>query len=386
MTIRFLACLLGLVLICKPALGEDVEPAGSTMSLFNGENLDGWVVTGCKAGVEQGLLVLQAGDGFVRSDHDYGDFILELEWRARKQADWDSGVYFRAELPGEGKTWPARYQANLQQGKEGNVGGLEGAQSQGLAKPGEWNRFRLMVVGSRAELAINGKSAWKVSGVQPARGYIGFQSEVDKGGQFEFRNVRITELDHRSLFNGRDFAGWEGAGADAAACWKIEDGVLLCTGQRGPWLRSKSQYGDFNLRLEYKLKPGGNSGVYVRVPFDGDHRGKELSGGKPSGIEVQMLDDAATQYKDLKPYQFSGSLYAITAAEPRVSRPAGHWNSLEIDCRGAHYRIVHNGRTVVDAGPEKYPELNQRLVRGYLGLQNHSEEVWFRNIRIAEAP
>lgn len=383
---RFSACIFGLVLACGPAWGEAQEPSGCTMSLFNGENLDGWVVTGCKAGVEQGLLVLQAGDGLVRSEHDYGDFILELEWRARKASDWDSGVYFRAQLPKPGKTWPARYQANLQQGKEGNVGGLKGAESKGLARPGEWNRFRLKVVGSQAELEINGQPAWKVTDIQPARGYVGLQAEVDKGGQFEFRNMRITELEHRSLFNGRDLTGWEGAGVDAAACWKVEDGVLLCTGKRGPWLRSKAEYGDFNFRIDYKLKPGGNSGVYVRVPYGGAHRGKELSGGKPSGVEVQMLDDAAPRYGNLKPYQFSGSVYAIAAADPRVSRPAGRWNSLEIDCRGAHYRVIHNGRTVVDADPKDYPELNERLLRGYLGLQNHSEEVWFRNIRIAEAP
>ena len=103
----FSACVLGVILACGPAWAETQEPLGCTMSLFNGEDLDGWVVTGCKAGVEQGVLVLQGGDGFVRSEHDYGDFILELEWRARKPSDWDSGVYFRAQLPVPGKTWPA---------------------------------------------------------------------------------------------------------------------------------------------------------------------------------------------------------------------------------------------------------------------------------------
>ena len=382
----FSACVLGLVLACGPAGSEAQEPLGCSMSLFNGENLDGWVVSGCKAGVEQGSLVLQAGDGFVRSEHDYGDFILELEWRGAQAVRLGLRRLFSRPTARAWQDLAGRYQANLQQGKEGNVGGLKGAESKGLARPGEWNRFRLKVIGSQAELEINGQPAWKVSDVQPERGYVGLQSEVDKGGQFEFRNMRITELDHRSLFNGRDLTGWEGAGADAAACWKVEDGVLLCTGKRGPWLRSKAEYGDFNFRIDYRLKPGGNSGVYVRVPYGGAHRGKELSGGKPSGIEVQMLDDAAPRYRDLKPYQFSGSLYAIAAADPRVSRPAGHWNSLEIDCRGAHYRVIHNGRTVVDADPKQYPELNERLLRGYLGLQNHSEEVWFRNIRIAEAP
>ena len=105
-------------------------------------------------------------------------------------------------------------------------------------------------------------------------GYIGLQSEVPSGGQFEFRNIQITELGYHSLLGasdlkGADGYGWEPGTGDAAPNWKLANGVLACTGERGPWLRSLKQYGDFNLRLEYKLQPGGNSGVYVRVPHDG---------------------------------------------------------------------------------------------------------------------
>src|SRR5204863_1427947 len=78
---------------------------------------------------------------------------------------------------------------------------------------------------------------------------------------------------YRPLFDGQSRAGWEGAGLPAEKCWKVEDGTIVCTGEKGPWLRSKEQFDDFNLRLEYKLKPGGNSGVYIRVPEDGNHHG-----------------------------------------------------------------------------------------------------------------
>ena len=182
------------------------------------------------------------------------------------------------------------------------MGGLDGAKSSGLVKPGEWNRFKLTVVGSHVELQINGKPAWKADGVEAPTGYIGLQAEVPGGGQFEFRNIVVTELAHRSLFNGRDLAGWEGAGKDAALCWKTEDGTLLCTGKRGPWLRSKGEYADFNLRLDYKIKPEGNSGVYVRVPKDGNHHGKA------SGVEIQVLDGRATKYSKLKAYQYTGGV------------------------------------------------------------------------------
>jgi hypothetical protein len=69
------------------------------------------------------------------------------------------------------------------------------------------------------------------------------------------------ESGYRPLFDGRTLAGWEGGGQPAEKCWKVEEGTIVCTGEKGPWLRSVEQFGDFNLRLEYKLKPGGNSGV-----------------------------------------------------------------------------------------------------------------------------
>lgn len=178
------------------------------------------------------------------------------------------------------------------------------------------------------------------------------------------------------LFNGKDLTGWEGAGKEADACWLVEEGDVVCTGKPGPWLRSAGEFGDYELRLEYKLKEGGNSGVYIRVPKDGNHHGEG------AGIEVQILDDNAARYKDLKAYQYSGSLYAIVAAEPRVSKPAGEWNSMTIRCEGTKYEVHHNGQQVIKSDETAAPELAKRLTKGYLGLQNHNEEVRFRNVRI----
>ena len=156
----------------------------------------------------------------------------------------------------------------------------------------------------------------------------------------------------------------------------MEDGQIVCTGQKGPWLRSQKEFGDFNLRLDYKLKPGGNSGVYVRVPADGNHHGDG------AGVEIQVLDDQAERYKDLKPYQYTGSVYAIAPAKEHVGREAGQWNSLEIDVKGTRYRIIHNGVTIIDASDSDFPEIKGRRPSGFLGLQNHSEEVWYKNLRL----
>ena len=130
----------------------------------------------------------------------------------------------------------------------------------------------------------------------------------------------------------------------AEKCWKVEEGTIVCTGEKGAWLRSAEQFDDFNLRLEYKIKAGGNSGVFIRVPENGDHHGDG------AGIEVQVLDDKAGRYRDLKPYQYTGSLYAIAPATQHVGRDVGEWNELEINCRGTKYHVIHNGISIVADG------------------------------------
>ncbi len=72
------------------------EPAGYHAALFNGRDLEGWQITGCDVAVEDGLLVLKGGDGFVRTNETHGDFVLELDWRALKADNYDSGIYLRA--------------------------------------------------------------------------------------------------------------------------------------------------------------------------------------------------------------------------------------------------------------------------------------------------
>lgn len=374
LAIRWMA-LLAAAHLATTSFAAPADP-GVRQAVFNGKDLDGWKVTGCKVAVEDGSMVLLEGNGLVRTDHRYRDFILELKWRARQAADYDSGIYFRCELPPENKPWPAKYQANLKQGLEGNVGGLPDATSKGLTKAEEWNEFKLTVVGETAKLEINGKPAWETKGIENRDGFVALQAEVPLGGQFEFKDIFITELGHRALFNCEDMSGWEGAGQEAGKCWKVEEGLLVCTGEKGPWLRSSQEFSDFNLRLEYRLNPGGNSGVYVRVPADGNHHGDG------AGVEIQILDDKAARYKELKPYQFTGSVYAIAPAEKHVGRDAGQWNSLEVDVCGPSYRVIHNGSQIIAADASSFPELARRRMQGFLGLQNHSEQVFYRNIRV----
>ena len=370
-------CLTCCCLISISPVGADT-PDGYAIPLFDGKTLAGWQLTGCEIVVNDGTIAIENGNGLLRSNARYTDFVLELDWKALDPEMWDSGIYFRCGPPPEGRPWPKRYQVNLRKGMEGNVGGLDGATSQGLTKPGEWNHFKFTVIGTTAALEINGQAAWKADGLEDPCGFICIQAEVP-GGKFLFKNMHITELGYKSLFDGKTLTGWQEVGGGTES-WKVEDGLLVCTGKKkGSSLRGVEQYTDFNLRLEYKLKPGGNSGVFAHVSGDADHHGQG------SGVEIQILDDPHARYTKLKPYQYTGSVYAIAPAQERTGLPAGEWNQMEINCVGTDYRVTHNGTVVVNATAADFPELTKRRKSGFLGLQNHSEEVFFRNIRIGPA-
>jgi hypothetical protein len=172
------------------------EPLPKRVALFDGKTLNGWTLITCEAAVDDGDILLKAGNGLVQTEKKYGNFILEFDWKALRDDKWDSGVYFRYDTIPPKRPWPARYQVNLRQGMEGNLDDLEGAKSEGLVDVGQWNRFKLTVRGSKASLEINGKPAWEADGLaEPATGYIALQAEVPGGGQYRFKNIYLTELD-----------------------------------------------------------------------------------------------------------------------------------------------------------------------------------------------
>jgi len=356
-----------------------------TQSLFDGKTLNGWTAeNGCKASVKDGLILLESGNGWLRTDHTYADFKLHLEWKALQEQKYDAGIFLRT--PAGGSPFPKNgYQANLLQGKEGNIGNIPGAASTGVANPfGQWNAFDITVIGEVVQMKINGKPAYKAAGIANKTGYIGIQIEVPLGGQFLLKNIHVTELGHRSLFNGKDLSGFEGAGQPAENCWAVEDGLLVGLKTKGPWLRTKEEYEDFNLRLEYRVDAGANSGIYVRVPANGNHH-RDNDTLPPAGFEVQILDDFAEKYSKLKPYQYCGSVYDIAGAKKHVGRSAGEWNTLELNCDGCHITSTHNGVVIVEVTADEFPLIMLRKKKGFLGLQNHGGGVAFRNIRVGPA-
>lgn len=185
----------------------------------------------------------------------------------------------------------------------------------------------------------------------------------------------------QKLFNGTDLSGWTEVGTQGA--WQAADGILYCSGKGGGWLSTDKTYANFELDLEFRVPDGGNSGVFIRAPREGN--------GAYEGMEIQVLDDAAPMYANLRPEQYTGGIYDVKAASPRVTKPAGQWQRMVILCEGRHVKVTLNDTVVVDANLDDFPnKFSQhpglKRVDGYIGLQNHGSRLDYRNLRIRSLP
>ena len=185
------------------------------------------------------------------------------------------------------------------------------------------------------------------------------------------------------LFDGTSLQGWQLIGGKGPG-YVAQDGVLTCPADGGGNLYTQKEYSDFILRFEFKLSAGGNNGVGIRAPLQGDPA--------YAGMEVQILDDSSPGYAKLEPGQYHGSIYKVAAARRGALRPAGEWNSEEIMAVGRRVRVTVNGVVTVDVNlnnvtdPKvlaEHPGL--RRERGYIGFCGHGPaEVQFRNIFVKD--
>lgn len=188
-----------------------------------------------------------------------------------------------------------------------------------------------------------------------------------------------------ALFNGHDLSGWDVFDGKTAA-WQATEGEIRCTAPGGGWLQTIDTYSDFELRFEYRLSPGCNSGVSLRFPGQGN----------PSlqGLEIQLLDDKAEKYLGISPTQATGSLYfAAAPSRTDVAKPSGEWNQCVIECRGTQVTVAINGETVntidLEAVGEKATAGGQsaaslRSPTGVIALQSHSTRVDFRQVMVKD--
>ncbi len=206
------------------------------------------------------------------------------------------------------------------------------------------------------------------------------------------------------LFDGTSTHGWRNYNAATfpEQGWEIVDGTLHCQGSGrgeagggGGDIIYDQKYSNFHLKLEWKISEGGNSGIFYlarEVP------GWEIYRTAP---EMQILDNErhpdAEAGKDGN--RKAGSLYDLIPAVPQNAKPAGEWNTAEIKVYKGSVWHMQNGETVLEyhlwtpewnalVAGSKFPALNPDwanvAAEGFIGLQDHGDDVWFRNIQIRE--
>ena len=356
--------------------------------------------------VESGELVNDGKGLFLTSDKSYGDFELLLDYKTVPLAD--SGVYLRGSP--QVQIWDFTEQAKFKLGADKGSGGLWnnslGAPGKNplvkADKPfGEWNHFRIVMAGSRVWVWLNGKPTVDGAVLEnyfnrslpvPARGPVQLQTH---GGEIRWRNICIRELGSdeanqllrgadgagfKPIFNGKDFAGWAGPVDN----YEVRDGAIVCQPGKGGTIFTQAEFTNFVARLEFKLPPGGNNGLAIRYPGNGDTAYLGM-------CECQVLDDNYEQATGNKidPRQAHGSAYGMVAAARGYQHPIGEWNYEEVTVRGSTIKVELNGVVILDADLSKVTEFagghahpGKDRASGYFGFAGHDDPVMFRNVSI----
>ena len=354
--------------------------------------------------VEDGEMVNDGNGLFLTTDRFYGDFELLIDYKTVPRAD--SGIYLRG-VP-QVQIWDSSEQEKFAIGADKGSGGLW---NNSPGKPGkdprikadkpfgEWNHFRVIMVGSRVTVWLNEKLVVDNANLEnyydrnipvPARGPIQLQTH---GGEIRWRNAFLREIPSDesnkilrgkdptgflSVFNGRDFDGWAGPIDN----YEVREGAIVCRPERGGTIHTKAEYSDFVARVEFKLPPGGNNGLAIRYPGEGDTAYVGM-------CELQILDDTAPQYTKLDPRQFCCSIYGMVPAHRNYLRPLGDWNYEEVTVVGSTIKVELNGVMVVDADVSKVTDFmansahpGKDRTTGSFGFAGHNDPVMFRNISI----
>lgn len=194
------------------------------------------------------------------------------------------------------------------------------------------------------------------------------------------------------LFDGHDLSHWQGFKMDhVPPAWHVENGAIALSPspEEGEHvdLVTKDRYHDFELELEWKISPGGNSGIMYRV---GDDRGATWA----TGPEMQVLDNERAEDNHPASHR-AGALYDLYAPSREVAHPAGEWNRVRIVVHDNHVEHWLNGTKIVDYVLDS-PDWKARVAAskfatmpgfgtvqdGRIALQDHGSPVWYRNIRI----
>ncbi|RDY59300.1 3-keto-disaccharide hydrolase [Flagellimonas nanhaiensis] len=447
--VKSLALFLAILSIACEETPKDDTP---WVSLFDGETLNGWTQKGGEAsytvrdGVIVGTTVSNTPNSFMTSDRLYGDFILELEYLV--DPSMNSGIQIRSnsfphyldgrvhgyqvEIDPSDRAWSAGI---YDEGRRGWLYNLQdNPEAQKAFKQNDWNHYRIEAIGDTIKTWINNIPAAHLVDEKTDKGFIGLQvhsinEEQKEGTEIQWKNIKIltdslskyskqttlkplytknkltiqeSEQGWKMLWDGKTTDGWRGARLDSfpSAGWEINEGVLTVLSSGGYESRAGGDivttdlYGDFELKVDFKISEGANSGIKYYVDTD-----LNKGPGSSIGLEYQILDDE--RHPDAKLGNHEGSrtlasLYDLIQADlKKPVNPIGEWNTAHIKSVDNHVEHWLNGAKVLEY--ERRSDEYKKLVaeskykvwpnfgeadQGHILLQDHGDLVSFKNIKI----
>ncbi|MDB6035338.1 MAG: hypothetical protein JWM16_5676 [Verrucomicrobiales bacterium] len=400
-------------------------------SLFDGKTLKGWTLVGKQGpgyAVKDGLLYCaKGGGGRLLTEKEYTNFVLRLEFKLEDGAN--NGIAIRVPLDGDAAyngmeiqvldDYAPKYASLRPAQYHGSIYDVIPAKRGALKKADEWNEEEIFADGRHIKVILNGQAIVDVNlnevtdaktlmrhpGLLREHGRLGFLGHND---YVEFRNIRIRELPSKdqdnsppegftALFNGTDLTGWKGllkspndnpiqraalapeqrdkaqseADENMRAHWKAQNGEIIFDG-KGRSLCTVKDYADFELRVDWRIPPHADSGIYLR--------------GSP---QVQIWDPYTKPTRHGSEVG-SGGLYN-NKKNPSTpfkvaDKPVGEWNRFQVIMVGEKVHVFLNGELVVNATTlENYWDYAKPIfAAGQIELQNHGDQLCFKNIYIRE--
>jgi len=397
-----------------------------------------------------GSSVHDTPNSFLTTDAQYGDFILELQLkvdttsnsgiqiRSHSYPYYRNGVVhgYQVEIDPSKRAWSGGIYD--EQGRGWLYPLTDDPKAQQAFKPTDWNHYRIEAIGDTLKTWVNDIPVAHLIDEKVAAGFIGLQvhsiaADAREGGEILWKNIRILTdsvaayskksplkpvitknnltIDEakngwKLLWDGTTTNGWRGANLDSfpEKGWKIENGELtvLSSGGNeagaGGDIVTRELFGDFELSVDFKLTPGANSGIKYYVDTE-----LNKGAGSAIGLEYQILDDALHPDAKLGNHEGSrtvSSLYdLIKADDGKPIHPIGEWNTAYIISKEGHVEHWLNGMKVLEyeRGNDDYLKLVSeskyaiwpnfgQLEKGHILLQEHGDQVSFKNIKIRPLP
>ncbi|NQX41518.1 protein of unknown function [Pedobacter steynii] len=423
-------------------------------NLFNGKDLTGWKQLNGQAKYEVvngeivGTTVSNQPNSFLTTEKNYGDFILELElW---VDPSMNSGVQIRSESKADYSNGRVHgYQVEIDPSDRQFSGGLYDESRRGWLYPmdinpagkaafknNQWNKYRVECIGNSIRTWVNGVPAANVVDAMTPSGFIALQvhgigKNDQPGKQIRWRNIRIQTANlkpskndgifvvnlvpndlssqekasgYSLLWDGKTSKGWKGAYKPTfpASGWLIQDGELSVQKSNGGEstnggdIVTEKQYSAFELKFDFKLTEGANSGIKYFVTLTEGNKGSAI------GPEYQILDDA--KHPDAKlgkdGNRTLGSLYDLMTSKkiPNAQKKIGEWNrglirvypdnKIEYWLNG--YKILEYTRGSAEflalVAGSKYKDWKNfgMAPKGHILIQDHGDQVFFRSIKLKQ--